>query len=276
MNLTIDDNHITFSSGLNVTLIRSCNHINVVRVETLLHSKNVNADFQMNKTAAFCVQKISEIFNLLKTKTNVKIFDLKAPNIRVYNKQSLNFPFQGYGFCIPESRKVLKDELPYETGSIFYDDEYSIEELNNKLDESCSRNERSSSHYLSPFIHEIMHGIYVDYIYKKYGYEGQCPYTREKYSKERNFGLKVMDFLQQKGFSSRENEIIKNNLGLYSLSPENQYHEVFAETFTRLICNCLSEKDSMPVKNPLDDIKSFTSDFLQIIAKLFQPNESYK
>lgn len=276
MNLTIDDNYITFSSGLNRVLKKSCNQINVGHVESLLHTKSVNADFQMNKTAAFCVQKISEIFDILMSKTNAKIFDLKAPNIRIYNKQSLNFSFQGYGFCITESRKVLKDEFPYETGSIFYDDEYSIEELNNKLDESYSRNERSSSHYLSPFIHEIMHGVYVDYIYKKYGYEGQCPYTRKKYSKEQNFGLKVMGFLQQKVFNSRENEIIKNNLGLYSLSPENQYHEIFAETFTKLICNCLSEKDSMPVKNPLDDIKNLPSDFLQIIAKLFQPNESYK
>lgn len=110
--------------------------------------------------------KISEIFDVLKTKTNLKIFDLKAPNIRIYNRQSLNFPFQGYGFCIPETRKVLKEELPYETGSIFYDDKCSIEELNNKLDESYSKDERSSSHYLSPFIHEIMHGVYVDYIYK--------------------------------------------------------------------------------------------------------------
>ena len=269
MNLTIDGNHITFSSGLNRALTRSCNQINVKHVETLLQSKSVHADFQMNKTSAFCLQKISEIFDVLKTKTNLKIFDFKAPNIRIYNRQSLNFPFQGYGFCIPETRKVLKEELPYETGSIFYDDKCSIEELNNKLDESYSKDERSSSHYLSPFIHEIMHGVYVDYIYKKYGYEGQCPYTRKKYSKEQNFGLKIMDILQQKVFSREENEIIKNNLGLYSLSPENQYHEVFAETFTKIICNCLSPQDSLPVKNPLEEMKSLPCEFLRILAKLF-------
>ena len=66
------------------------------------------------------------------------------------------------------------------------------------------------------------------------------PVYTQKYSKEQNFGLKIMDILQQKVFSREENEIIKNNLGLYSLSPENQYHEVFAETFTKIICNCLS------------------------------------
>lgn len=269
MNLDISDNCITFSSGLNRALAQSYNQINIDHVETLLQRENVNADFQMNKTVAFCLQKILEIFDILKTKINVKIFDLNAPNIRVYNRQSLNFPFKGYGFCIPETRTVLKNELPYETGSIFYDDEYSIEELNNKLDESFSRNERSSSHYLSPFIHEIMHGVYLDYIYKKYGYEGQCPYTREKYSKEHNFGLKIMNILQQKVFSREENEIIKNNLGLYSLSPQNQYHEVFAETFTKIICNCLSSKDSLPVKNPLDEMKSLPCEFLKILSKLF-------
>ena len=49
MNLTIDGNHITFSSGLNRALTRSCNQINVKHVETLLQSKSVHADFQMNK-----------------------------------------------------------------------------------------------------------------------------------------------------------------------------------------------------------------------------------
>ena len=58
MNLTIDGNHITFSSGLNRALTRSCNQINVKYVETLLQNKSVSADFQMNKTAAFCLQKI--------------------------------------------------------------------------------------------------------------------------------------------------------------------------------------------------------------------------
>ncbi len=149
----------------------------------------------MNKTATFCLQKISEIFDVLKTKTRLKIFDLKIANIR--------------------------------------------------LDENFSRDERTSSHYLSPFIHEIMHGVYVDYIYKK------------------------MDILQQKVFSREENEIIKNNLGLYSLSPENQYHEVFAETFTKIICNCLSPQDSLPVKNPLEEMKSLPCEFLRILAKLF-------
>ena len=68
---------------------------------------------------------------------------------------------------------------------------------------------------------------------------------------------------------SEENEIIKNNLGLYSLSPENQYHEVFAETFTKIICNCLSPQDSLPVKNPLEEMKSLPCEFLRILAKLF-------
>ena len=195
MNLTIDGNHITFSSGLNRALTRSCNQINVKYVETLLQNKSVSADFQMNKTAAFCLQKISEIFDVLKTKTRLKNFDLKVSNIR--------------------------------------------------LEESYSKDERTSSHYLSPFIHEIMHGVYVDYIYKK------------------------MDILQQKVFSREENEIIKNNQGLYSLSPENQYHEVFAETFTKIICNCLSPQDSLPVKNPLEEMKSLPCEFLRILAKLF-------
>ena len=68
-------------------------------------------------------------------------------------------------------------------------------------------------------------------------------------------------------------QVSKNAQGgndtIYSLSPKNQYHEVFAETFTKIICNCLSSKDSLPVKNPLDEMKSLPCEFLKILSKLF-------
>lgn len=68
------------------------------------------------------------------------------------------------------------------------------------------------------------------------------PVYTQKYSKEQNFGLKIMDILQQKVFSREENEIIKNNLGLYSLSPENQYHEVLQKLLLKLFATVYLHK----------------------------------
>ena len=42
------------------------------------------------------------------------------------------------------------------------------------------------------------------------------PVYTQKYSKEQNFGLKIMDILQQKVFSREENEIIKNNQSFFA------------------------------------------------------------
>lgn len=102
------------------------------------------------------------------------------------------------------------------------------------------------------------------------GLNGNCPYTKQKYGKiQNNNGLKVMQILQNKTFNTKENNIIKNVLGLYSSLPKNQYHEVFAETFTKLICDSLSDDTSLPIKNPLDELKKYPTEFLNILHKIF-------
>ena len=264
---TISPN-INFKSGLNKALIKECQSTNVRNLEKSLSSNNIPSDFGFNKPVAFAVGKVFEIFNLLKKQA--KIFDISAPRIQAYLKSDLNFNFKGYGFCVPETQSILKNQPPFETGSLFFQKENSIEEINAKLDETFSNNERSSSHYLAPFIHEFMHGIYIDYVYKKYGYEGECPYTAQKYkSSEKDCGLKVMNILQNLQFNNCENGLIQNILGKYAATSKNQYHEVFAETFTQVICKCLSDKDSLPIKNPLDEFKKYPKEFINIIKKLF-------
>ncbi len=264
---TISPN-INFKSGLNTALIKECRSTNVRSLEKSLGSKNIPSDFGVNRPVAFAVGKIFEIFNLLKK--HAKIFDISAPRIQAYLKSDLKFNFNGYGFCVPETQSILKNQPPFETGSLFFQKENSIEEIDQKLDKSFLNNERSSSHYLAPFIHEFMHGIYIDYVYKKYGYEGECPYTAQKYKRsEKDCGLKVMEILQNLQFNNCENELIRNVLGKYAATSKNQYHEVFAETFTQVICKCLSDKDSLPIKNPLDELKTYPREFINIIKKLF-------
>ena len=262
--------NITFKSGINNKLLNAYNKVNTTQIEYTLRNKNIDANFENCKVVAFAISQIAKIFTIFNKENNFKGYSILSPQLRVYEKSNLNFSFNGYGFCIPETQQILKNEKSFLTTSIFYEKEDSLELLNTKLDNSYNNNQRSSSHYLSPFIHEIMHSTYIDFIYKKYGYEGACNYTKAKYNKEKACGLKIMKQLKYLTFSKKENNTIKNVLGLYATSQYNQYHEIFAETFTKLICECLSPEDSMPIKNPTDEIKNYPKDFLLILNKLFK------
>ncbi len=262
-------NNINFQSGLNNILIKQSQNIKVKKIEADFLHNQVDTNFKYCKPIAFTADKVFQIFDNLSRKLKINTFQIAIPRIQIYQKKDLIFNFQGYGFCLPETQKILKDELPFETGSIFFEKENSLEEINQKLDESFKNEERSSSHYLAPFIHEFLHNSYINYIYKRYGYEGICPYTSKKYHNDKNCGHSIMRELRTLKFNECENKIIRENLGQYATTSQNQYHEVFAETFTKFICNCLSENDSTLIGNPLDELKNQPKEFLLIIKKLF-------
>lgn len=269
IHINKSNQNLNFTSGLNAKLVRQCKHTDVQYIQSQLLQKYIIADFDSSKSVAFASNQVLQIFETLKNKLKSQIFDISIPRIQVYLEENIIFQPKGYCFCVPETQKILKNELPFETGSIFFEKENSLEEVNQKLDESFQKQERSSSHFLAPFVHEFLHNSYINYIYKKYGYEGLCPYTAEKYHNAKNCGLSIMKILQTLKFNESENSIIREHLGQYATTPQNQYHEVFAETFTKLICNCLSEKDSTLTSNPIDELKKLPKEFLLIIQKLF-------
>ena len=78
-----------------------------------------------------------------------------------------------------------------------------------------------------------------------------------------------MKQLEILSLDNNENEIIKSVLGSYSTEGTNQYHEIFAETFTKLFCDALSE-DLVLQRNPLDDLKKYPKEFLQIFNKILK------
>lgn len=79
----------------------------------------------------------------------------------------------------------------------------------------------------------------------------------------------ILENLQSKVFNSEENKIIASTIGEYSTTSRNQYHEVFAETFTQLICKSLSPNSCSLMNNPLEILKGYPSQFLAIIMKVF-------
>ena len=112
-----------------------------------------------------------------------------------------------------------------------------------------------------------MHNVYLNYIYSKYGYEGNCSYTKKKYYRnDKNSGLQMLRKLTNLSFDNKENLLITDVLGKYSTTKINQYHEVFSETFTKIICDSLKGIDI--VKNPMDVLKNMPIEFRKIITKV--------
>lgn len=243
--------YLTFQSGLTNEIIEKSKNVNIRTVQNNLLNHNIESNLN-SQVVAFAVQEVIKIFDILKNKTNAKLFNINIPSIQTYVKEHLIFDFQGYGFCIPQTQPVLKNKNAFQMGSVFFEEEKSIEHLNNNLDKKFEEHKRSSSHYLAPFIHEFLHNIYLNYICTKYG----------------DSTLKVLSKLQNLAFNDKENKIIASKIGTYATLPHNQYHEVFAETFTKLICDSLSAK-SLPKENPLDRLTTLPQEFLVILAKLF-------
>lgn len=64
-----------------------------------------------------------------------------------------------------------------------------------------------------------------------------------------------------------QHNIINKVLEKYATTSLNQYHEIFAETFTKLICENLNE-DAKLNANPFEKIKEYPHDFLMILTKV--------
>lgn len=117
--------------------------------------ENIDANFKGNKPIAFCLSQIYDIFNQL----NIKILKFTFPRFRVFNQSQLAINFKNTAFCLPETQLILKDDLPFETGSIFQKEIDNIEHLNALIEKDYQNGNRSSNHFLADTIHEIMHSI---------------------------------------------------------------------------------------------------------------------
>ena len=207
---------LNFTAGLNKKLSAKCLFFESRDLERKLSLyENIDANFKGNKPIAFCLSQIYDIFNQL----NIKILKFTFPRFRVFNQSQLAINFKNTAFCLPETQLILKDDLPFETGSIFQKEIDNIEHLNALIEKDYQNGNRSSNHFLADTIHEIMHSIFIDKIYQKYGYNGICPYTKEKYPMKntQKDGLEIMKELQNKRFSDKENAIIESILGKLSL-----------------------------------------------------------
>lgn len=247
--MKIQSTNPAFKSGLTHKILKAERGLDTKAVQNyLLQNKGILSDFKSNKPTTLAVLLGTTILDSFKTKYNG--FNLFCPSIRTYEQKELITNKNLHNFCIQEKQFVLKNHSPFEKGSIFYEKVNSLEEMNSIIETDSRKGKRSSGHFLAETIHEMLHAIYLEYISK--------------------INPKLLPELQEKTFNEKENTIIKNTLGSYASESKNQYHEVFAETFTQVICNSLD--NCILVKNPKEELRKYPQNFLNIIKKVLHPN----
>ena len=69
----------------------------------------------------------------------------------------------------------------------------------------------------------------------------------------------------------KEKEMVGNLIGTYAFSKEEgQYPELFAESWTKFICESLSDDCESFAKNPVDILKSMPKEFQSLLEKISQ------
>ena len=264
---------INFKSGLTRELLSAGKRTKIGPVERNMVKYGTEADFGKNRSIAFMNNLCCDIFENIQKKEGIKLN--YPPFIIAYNRKNISDLNFADNFCIPDTEEVLTNDYPYPARSIFFNDKIKLEELNQACDSFYNDKKISSSHFLSPVIHEWIHSFHLDYIYNKYGYGGDCEYLKSVYDNRQmpqKTGYNLLLEHETKTLSDKENSLVFDILGEYATKPLNQYLEILAETMSKFICDSLSE-DCKLKKNPFDLIKKTPKEFQEILIKSINLSE---
>lgn len=269
MKVTSVQNHNCFKSGLNKKILLQEQSINPAFLENIFtYRYGIESKFLNNKSVALANKYCLSIFCKLSQKLNIKL--AFPPSIFVYNKHQLIDKSSTENFCTQETSLVLKNEYPFLGRSIFFRNCNNLQDIDFITELKYRKNKISSSHFLSPFIHEWLHSFHLDMIYKTLGYGGNCKFMQQIYPSvnQKQNGVNKLKELETIVLSDKENEVVYNTIGEYATYPINQYQEIFSETFTKFICNSL--KGIELVSNPLDQLYKTNKAFQEILNKILQ------
>lgn len=266
-----------FKSGLNYkVLVKEKFIVPKTQEKMFMDLYGIEANFKKSRTNTLANVFCLDIFEKLSKK--IKLDFTVPPAIFSYNREELLNAENADNFCIADTQSVLKKEYPFLGRSIFFNNVGNLDYIDEVTESKFNDKKSSSSHFLAPFIHEWVHSIHLDLLYKKFGYGGSCEQLNSIYPMAANkrgvntSGVKILENAQNKVFSEKENEIIFDVLGEYSIQPKNQYLEVFSEAATKFICDSLSGCELK--SNPMDKMKTMPREFLDILKKasLFREN----
>lgn len=259
-------NITSFKSGLTKDILLKEKSANIAQQQYLFEEFGIETLFLNNASAALANKMCLDIFENLACKYNMNL--TVPPAIFLYEKEQLINENLSENFCIQDTKEVLKNEYPFVGRTIFFRNFSNLEQINETTETLNKKGINSSSHFLAPFIHEWLHSFQLDYIFRKFGYDGDCEYLKEIYSNNHSkiSSMKLLKQLETKFLSPKENEIVLEQLGYYSIQPINQYLEIFSETLTQFICSSI--KNGILVKNPFEQIKNTPPDFQKIFKKV--------
>ena len=258
------NNSVNFKSHLTPQIMRAIRKTDVAAVEdTFKGNYCIDLNCQSNKFFAFCFARTLNIFEELSERFNLP-FQALPPQIRVYaNKETVDKKFFTRNMCLLDLSPVFKKEPLYELRSILAENK-SATKVNNEVNVTYRAHMQSSSHFLSDVIHEWMHNIHFDLIYKKYGYSGRSLLGKKLYPSQKPTGKKVMKRYDQYRPDELKRRPIYETLGAYSTRSHSKL-EIFAESFTKVITEAL-DKNLNVTRNPLDGIVTFP----QILKKFIE------
>ena len=265
IELNLQKNNVNFTAGLTKDLSCGVRKVSTKQIEKIFaENYGVQADFLSDKKSATSNFLLLRLFQEL-NKKYPKIFQALPSQINVFRQKDLLEPSKSGAFCLLDSRQIFKKNGLSEMRSVFFEkNSLNLEEMDEVIEYYHNNNLISSNHFLSFYLHEWLHNIHADLIYKKFGYEGESLLGKKLYSKENSCGIsKLQEFMNFK-FSDSEKSFLEENYGKYSTF--NPF-EAFSEIITQDICESLG-RDLLPKRPLFEDIKFLPNNISQIFSIL--------
>lgn len=261
---------ISFKAGLTPSIKVQAARYSAANIERLFRNEGVNASFKNNRAIAYCCGIVNDIFETLTTKYKLP-FGAKPPSVTVYNDLELiNYSDTGcLGFCLPDSAKIISGKGAYEARSVFYNNEKmkTLTEMDALAESQHRSGFNSTNHFLHTIMHEWVHNIHNDLLYRVFGYDGTCPKTLQRYNTFNGVyydpnpyvsGIEHLKQMHASRYTSEQREIIKKEISEYaagrrvrsgSIQGGNPF-ELIAETITKEVVDVLNPDTLTVTRNP--------------------------
>ena len=261
-----------FKSGMNAQILKMEKNIIPRHVENYFCNLPTadwrsfyNIDFKDNKAMATASRLCADIFNNMR-----KLFDyrngysmqtLTSPqDLFVYNPEDHDI-YKGRSFFEISNSNLIreKDKPVFEMGTVFMPNFLKkLDQVDFHTEANYSQRKTSTPHFLNPFIHEWLHAIFDKTIYS-YCFRCTHDFDKTRY----NYSIQEL--------TDKEKEIKSDLISTYPASRNtNQYAETFAESWTKFICESLSDDCRTFKKNPLDLMRAMPKEFQEILKKVSQ------
>lgn len=270
MKIKNNPQRVSFKAGLTPTIKKLAAQYSAAGIERLFKKQGVNADFKNNRAIAYCCGIVNDIFETLTNKYKLP-FGVKPPCLTVYHDWDLiNYNNTGcLGFCLPDSEKIISGKGVYETRSIFYNNEKmkTLAEMDALAESQHRSGCNSTNHFLHTIIHEWVHNIHNDLLYRVFGYDGTCPKTLQRYNTFNGAyydpnpyvsGIEHFKQMQSSRYTPQQMEIIKKEISEYAagirlrsdiIKGGNPF-ELIAEAITKEVVDVLDPDTLTVTRNP--------------------------